>query len=204
MRRSLGRLAIVIVASLVVALVVGIGAWGQIPGTDGTITTCYNKSGGPLNVIDTAVTKCGSNQQQLVWNQKGPAGPTGQAGASGVTNAYSAHNAHVIDTDAPDTQTLVGLSGLPSGDYIVWVTVQNAGGDDMRCDLVGSTGNLDPTGGSPNWGVPDGGLVTVMGVAKNVGNNYSVHLGCGKASAIFDDPPIGHATITALPVGSVS
>ena len=34
--------------------------FGTIPTSDGTVSACYNKSGGALHVIDSAVTTCGS------------------------------------------------------------------------------------------------------------------------------------------------
>lgn len=83
MRKWARRFAMVTIVSAVTATVFGISAWGQIPATNGTITACYNKSGGALNVIDSTVGKCGNNQTQLQWNQQGPQGPTGPAGPVG-------------------------------------------------------------------------------------------------------------------------
>jgi hypothetical protein len=64
-----------------------------IPGSNGVITACYNKSGGSIHVIDSSVTKCGSNEIVLTWNQTGqqgpigPQGPQGPQGAAGATGA---------------------------------------------------------------------------------------------------------------------
>ena len=72
-----------VAGSAIVAVVVGGVAWAQIPATDGTITACYNKSGGTLNVIDSSATQCGKHQTQLQWSQRGLPGGTGPAGAQG-------------------------------------------------------------------------------------------------------------------------
>ena len=47
-----------------------------MPGSDGVITACYNKSGSALRVIDSSVTQCGSNEIVLTWNQVGQQGPS--------------------------------------------------------------------------------------------------------------------------------
>jgi type VI protein secretion system component Hcp len=80
-------------------------AVGSIPGSDGTITGCYNVwtagsdyPNGTLRVIDPTATTppsytdtfpgapvnaCGPDEKQITWNQQGPTGPTGAAGATG-------------------------------------------------------------------------------------------------------------------------
>lgn len=86
-------------------------AVGSIPGSDGTITGCYNVwpsdspaaqgaeyPNGMLRVIDPTATAptgytdtfsdypvnaCGPNEKQITWNQQGPTGPTGATGPRG-------------------------------------------------------------------------------------------------------------------------
>ena len=82
-------------------------AVGSIPGSDGTITGCYNVwtpgadyPNGELRVIDPAATTptdypftdnpvnaCGPNEKQITWNQQGPTGPTGPTGPAGGDGA---------------------------------------------------------------------------------------------------------------------
>jgi type VI protein secretion system component Hcp len=79
-------------------------AVGSIPGSDGTITGCYNVwtagsdyPNGTLRVIDPTATTppgytftdnpvnaCGPAEKQITWNQQGPAGATGAPGATGA------------------------------------------------------------------------------------------------------------------------
>ena len=84
MRVFKSRFAAALVASIATALVVGSVAWAAVPAADGTITACYSKGSGALNVIDTSVAKCGNGQVQLQWNQHGQAGPEGPAGPQGA------------------------------------------------------------------------------------------------------------------------
>ena len=145
----------------------------------------------------------------------GPAGPTGPAGPAGAINAYSATNSHVIDaSDAggpPLTQTLVGLSGLPGGDYIVWATINNgrleAGGDDMYCTVTSASGTISPNPTQFIWvdgnGSHNGDTVTTTGVIQDAPDNWSIVVDCGHHSGLIDDPPTGHATITVMPVSTI-
>ena len=91
--RFKGRFFAAAIASTVTALVVGGIAFAQIPATDGTITACYNKSGGALTVIDASIANCGKTQTQLQWNQKGVAGATGAPGANGSNGSPGAPGA---------------------------------------------------------------------------------------------------------------
>jgi len=67
-------------------------ASASIPAPNGVITGCYERKNGnkgsELRVIDVEVgQKCSSKDQQITWNQTGPAGPQGipgPAGAQGV------------------------------------------------------------------------------------------------------------------------
>lgn len=75
--------------TLAVAAVVGLGvsggtayAAGLIPGSDGTIHACYNKTNGNVRVV-AAGSKCRVSERALVWNQTGPVGPQGPAGPQG-------------------------------------------------------------------------------------------------------------------------
>jgi hypothetical protein len=71
-------------------------------------------------------TQCNSNETQLdpvALGLVGPRGPQGPSGPSGTSHAYHAKNSHAI----PSNEELVGLSGLPAGHYVVWVTATVVG-----------------------------------------------------------------------------
>ena len=83
------RVAAVTVST--VALVAGGVAVAQasIPGSNGVITACYDKTGA-VRIIDTAKTSCGKGETALTWNEQGPAGPTGATGPTGSAGATGA------------------------------------------------------------------------------------------------------------------
>jgi hypothetical protein len=229
--RSPGRRALVGAAAVAATLAVGAVAYASIPDANGVIHACYNTGSNPsgaLRVIDTDKgTTCSKNEKPLSWNQRGPTGPKGATGAAGANgtagsrgptgpkgatgpsgsdatvDGYSATNSHVVDAEAANgfTQEIVGLSGLPAGDYIVWATVTNDGGtDDMECSLEGPGGSLDPSGHRVRVDYPQ--TVTITAVVKDYsGGQIAVY--CGKLPALIDDPPTASANIEALPVSTL-
>jgi hypothetical protein len=95
-----------------VAMIVALGgvAWASIPDASGVIHGCYNKSGGALRVIDTAIStqKCTSLQLPLNWNQTGPPGPTGPQGAAGPAGPQGPAGAtNVAEYDGVGADTVV-------------------------------------------------------------------------------------------------
>ncbi len=88
-RRSAG---IIRPAALVAAGVVAGGfgiAVAAIPGSNGTISACYDTSSGALRVKDRdAGETCSTGEKAIAWNETGPTGrrgPTGPAGPKGPT-----------------------------------------------------------------------------------------------------------------------
>jgi hypothetical protein len=76
--------AVVIAAMTAGALASGI-AVASVPGTDGTIHSCYSQAKGTWRPIDYPKQKCASNETELVWSQTGPQGATGPTGPTGAT-----------------------------------------------------------------------------------------------------------------------
>ena len=79
---------------LALGAIVGIGTLGAagsavagIPGQDGVINGCYNKTNGGLRVIDSSTGEgCKTGETAIQWNQvgqQGPAGPPGPQGPEG-------------------------------------------------------------------------------------------------------------------------
>lgn len=57
-------------------------AWAAIPGGNGLITACYDKTQGDLRVVETGA-ECRKYEHVLSWNERGVPGPTGPTGAQG-------------------------------------------------------------------------------------------------------------------------
>ncbi len=136
-------------AALGLALVGAGIAYATIPDASGVIHGCYTKSGGALSVIDSSVTKCGSNQTELAWNvqgqvgpqgpqglqgvagpagpqgapgvagAQGPQGPTGPQGPSGLSHGYLASASNVAVGQSPAYSSIVALSSVPPGNYMI-------------------------------------------------------------------------------------
>lgn len=72
-------MAVSIIALVVAVAGVGVAA---IPGSDGKITSCFNKKSGALRVVD-AKKKCRKGEKRVAWNQTGPQGIQGTQGPQG-------------------------------------------------------------------------------------------------------------------------
>jgi hypothetical protein len=65
-------------------------ASAAVPAADGTFTACMFRDVGTVRLIDPSLSQrnlmghCSSLEQQVHWNQQGPAGPTGPAGPQGT------------------------------------------------------------------------------------------------------------------------
>lgn len=84
-QRRWGRRTLVTLAAFCAVLAIGGSvALATVPDSGGVISSCYNKSGGALRVVDPAVSKCSAGEQALTWNQTGPKGATGPQGPGGA------------------------------------------------------------------------------------------------------------------------
>jgi hypothetical protein len=97
LRRAIGLAA-------AIALFVGISvASGAIPSRNGTINSCFAKTGGELRVIDkTKQQHCNNAERALAWNQQGPKGDPGALGAPGPQGAPGAAGAQGPKGDKGD------------------------------------------------------------------------------------------------------
>ncbi|HET7047473.1 MAG TPA: hypothetical protein VFI54_04310 [Solirubrobacteraceae bacterium] len=112
---------IVAFAALFVSLAgVGYAATGGIPGSNGVIHSCYQKSHGALRVVP-AGRRCRRSEKALAFNQRGPRGfqgarglqgargPQGKQGKQGVQGKQGAQGpAGPLTTTLPHGQTLRG------------------------------------------------------------------------------------------------
>jgi hypothetical protein len=76
------RRLVAAVSGAAALLVCGGVALATIPGSDGTIHSCYAKDGS-LRVIDAPSASCKPTETPLTWNQTGPTGPQGATGPQG-------------------------------------------------------------------------------------------------------------------------
>jgi collagen triple helix repeat protein len=111
--REMKRTLTALVAGLALLAVGGGVALATIPDSGGVISSCYNKSGGALRVIDPSVSRCSSGEQPLTWNQTGPQGATGPQGLKGDAGQQGPQGPQG-DTGAPGSQGDTGSQG-PTG-----------------------------------------------------------------------------------------
>jgi hypothetical protein len=85
--RRWSRRVVTLTAALA-ALAASVGvATATIPGSDGAISGCYNKTDGTLRVIDPAGQHCKATESPLTWNLSGPQGLPGPQGPQGPQGA---------------------------------------------------------------------------------------------------------------------
>jgi type VI secretion system Hcp family effector len=147
-------------------------AIGQIPGTDGTITACYQDvpqgtNGadypfGTVRIIDPNAVPdndptwpnnaCGPNEHILTWNQQGPPGPTGPQGPVGPQGPIGSQGAPgtvvgqtVFSISASQTdRLLMKLDGITGG-----VTEKTFKGDiELSSFAVGAEAAVTGVGGA--------------------------------------------------------
>jgi len=223
-RSLVGRGGTVALIAAALGLAIGGIAYASIPDSNGVIHACYNTGANPsgaLRVIDTGLNStCSKNEKSLSWNQRGPTGPAGSNGTNGTpgttgptgptgpkgsdatVNGYATRNTHVIDAgDENHEQLLIGLSGLPGGDYLVWSTLTNSGGDDAECDLQGPGGSVQPY---DPVRIRDHETVGISGAVTSAGGPINLLVYCWHDPGIVqDNPPTVHADIQALPVSTL-
>jgi hypothetical protein len=128
-----GRVRWAALGVIVAGLAAGGIAYAAIPDSGGVIHTCYDKFGGKLYVIDTALGQhCNLvSQGQLDFNQTGPqgaSGPSGPQGANGATGPSGPSGASDVwavngfamgkDLVGPSYTDIASLS-VPAGSFFV-------------------------------------------------------------------------------------
>jgi hypothetical protein len=212
----------------VLAAVAGVAAGGtaiayaSIPDGSGTIHGCYKTTGGDLRVIDSASSTCKTSETALDWSQtgpqgiQGPQGPQGPQGAQGPQGPAGPASGHVYVSNPNshemlqnDNTEIVGLSGLPAGNYLLWSPMIIVGDDptlNSVCDwyLNGATfpfGNAngytfhydareDKTGSAPMFG-----QVTLTAATNTI---------VTKCDTDSDNHPIASGQMIAMQIGAVN
>lgn len=133
---------------------------GGIPGPDGKIHACYDKSDdGEVRLVDYN-RSCKRGETRITWNQQGvmgPAGPQGpqgnpgapgatgpqgqqgpqgDPGAPGVSRATFAGNTDVGQLNGDESFTKVASKGLPEGS---WAIVATANTTAVNGSFIGQT-----------------------------------------------------------------
>jgi hypothetical protein len=182
------RRALTLVTSVVAVLGVGGGiayASGAIPGSDGTISGCYQKSQGQLRVV-SADTRCRPSEKSISWNQTGPQGPAGPAGPQGPAGAQG-------PAGPAGPQGPAGAQG-PAGPA-------GPAGPTGATGATGATGPQGPAG--PVHEVA--GAVNADGTPQTTPTSYTVSLSGNTYHIVFPAAAFTNTPVTVImPLGQVS
>jgi hypothetical protein len=151
-----------------------------IPASDGTFTGCLLKDVGALRLIDPSLPAkslmghCSKFEQQVQWNQQGPAGPQGPAGDPGPQGPKGADGA----TGPPGPQGpkgddgAAGPAGPPGQNGFSVSNASLAPGDDPACPQGGAKFTVPPhqvtyaCNGTPGATGPQGASSSLGGTAR--------------------------------------
>ena len=199
----------VIVFAVAAALLAAGAAYATIPDANGVIHGCSATKDGSLRVIDPdAGQSCGTKESALDWNAKGvtgpqgPQGPIGPTGPAGSAHGYQTNNIAKVPGTMADT-TVISLSGLPDGTYLVFVqmNILGDGGDRAYCYVDGTNvaQYTNETEVSPT-GVVDAQINTSAKLSG--GGNNTIDVGCEISSKLkFDDV---YASLSLMQVSALN
>jgi hypothetical protein len=220
MRRWLSSFRTLLVATVAVLVAGAVGiATGQIPGLDGTITSCYKKSGGAVRIADgeNPNAACAKDETRLTWSQRGPTGATGLKGDTGATGPAGATGPKG-DTGATGGTGPAGATGL-KGDTGAAGPAGATGpkGDTGAVGPKGSTGETGPAGPKGDAGDPgadgppgvkgdkgDPGATGPSGVSTYAAASFDVGGSLGGSLLAIPLPESGGATVLSkhVPAGT--
>lgn len=137
----------------------------------------------------------------------GPQGPQGTPGGSGTSHVYFARNNNDVEIGTDPGKEVVGLSGLPTGAYMISSTLHSTyasgqtDGSDVYCSLL-KNGNKD----TPLFDFPTDGTLTpffqgsTISTVASISSSDTIDLYCFTA----DLPTEVVANLTALAVNEVN
>jgi hypothetical protein len=143
---------VVALAALVVA--VGGVAFATIPGPDGRLHACYQRSNGNLRLVESG-GDCRSSESAVSWNQSGVTGPTGPRGATGPKGDPGPPGAGTAADEESAEASTTSESYVDLGGPEVTIDVPTAGliGVGLRAEgkPLGKAVifPVDPSGGGP-------------------------------------------------------
>jgi hypothetical protein len=215
---------LMVLAVAAVAAAASTYAYASIPDGSGAIHGCYKTGKGDLRVIDpSAGDACLSSETPLTWSQTGPQGvpgPQGQQGAQGPQGVQgppgpavgghvyvSNENSHEMLQE--DNTEIVGLSGLPAGNYLIWSPMEIVGDDrtlNSVCDWYLNGASFPIQGANNTTFTYDAnddkfGTAPMFGEVTLTGSNNTLVTKCATDS---DNHPIASGQMIALQVGDVN
>jgi hypothetical protein len=210
---------------LLVAAAVSAGAaaiaYASIPDGSGTIHGCFKTGKGDLRVIDpSAGDACLSSETALNWSQtgpqgvQGPQGPQGEQGPQGPPGPGVAGHVYVSNPNSHemlenDNTEIVGLSGLPAGNYLIWSPMIIVGDDPVLnsvCDWY-VNGATFPSGSPNGYTFQYDSHDNTFGSAPMFGEitlTASTNTIVTKCATDSNNHPIGSGQMIALQVGDVN
>jgi hypothetical protein len=206
---GISALGLTIVASLAVA---------ELPFSDdgNTINGCYAPSGA-LRLLTPTSSTCPAGFTPIQWNVTGPQGPGGPQGPQGpqgppgISHAYFALNSHIVEGAPTQTpQEVVGLSDLPPGAYLIWVTLHVQGGkNDVICRLLQDGFPMEARYGVPHFpGMfpAKSALITTVSLVGTAPRPVRFTVECLDLIDWIGQlhPPIVDGTMIALPVTALN
>lgn len=188
--------AVVLNASLAVA---------SIPDANGVFHGCYKKGDSNLRIIDTATTRCKSNETEVTWSQQGP---VGQTGATGPSDAYVADQKGSFGAVPISTSTatpILTLAAVPPGSYVLFATAAisgNATFSTTSCSLTRGDGSTLSAYVQATIGGGSGftfGSVPIN-TSITLASTTDIVLSCRSSGTNVVSQP---STITAIKVGAI-
>jgi hypothetical protein len=220
----LRRRTLVLLGALALAAAAGGVAWATVPGNEGVIHACYQKSSGILRVLDSPRDKCTRSERPIEWNVEGPQGPPGEQGLPGepgasvgavyaeFTTGEGGSGAISIPAggDAPThILTLVLPEEWSEGEQVVFATLQVANEAKSEGDTKAGAAQVDCTAGHGgiSFSVPADAdpiegedWARVVSFQAPAGGEPSIELTCSVGEEWWDqDVVVYRATLTAIP-----
>jgi hypothetical protein len=214
---ALARLLRLVGIAGVVALVFGAGSVFGAMGSPASVTYygCV-RIGGLLSDVNTSgPVNCGSLGKPVSWNAQGPVGPsgptgaTGPAGTNGLSHGYVARGVATAYTNTPlgsADLTVVTMSDLPTGTYMVTasetaILPSSQRGGVVTCSLlpssiIGGQGVELPGDGSVSFEKAD--VVITDAVAIQAGDSITMTCNGPAGTTSYN------AVITAITVDSLN
>jgi hypothetical protein len=220
------RKTLIVLAVAAVAAGASTFAYASVPDASDLIHSCYHVNGqgqvdgsATLRVIDPSSPNkdgqaCKKGENELDWNQQGIPGPQGLQGIQGPQGPQGPEGSgHAYYQDSGGlvtihgSATIMGIAGLPAGNYLVWAPVEVIGdtddGTDNTCLWVVNGSHITvPMGDTFIYDGRDNsyGRADMSGVVNIPTDNSTLDVNCGANT----DGAQEFGQITALKVGSLN
>lgn len=197
--KKIPRSIILVVVAMIAGAGLGVGVTATVTaGADGQGTTYYAcLKLGKLTSVGAIPDNCKAPATQISWNSVGPQGPAGPAGATGPQGPSGDTSAY---TSSGQISSLPASLTLPTGDYIVMASANEApqiGTTSLVCGITPDPDDLLTPGLESGQDVSWSGPLTVTSSTEVVTMSCVVE---GSSQ-----PPLnGWYSFTAISVGSIN